>query len=122
MKKKIIGLVGILVTVSFIYYSYNPENSSIFPKCPFLQATNLKCPGCGSQRAIHALLHLDIQSAIRFNALLVFSLPIIAILIYAELYRKEKYKLYTRLHKTKYILFYLYIVIGWWISRNLLNL
>lgn len=122
MKKKIIGFVGIIVTTAFIYYSYNPESSSIFPKCPFLLITNLKCPGCGSQRAIHALLHLDIQSAIRFNALLVFSLPIIAILIYAELYREKKYKFYIRLHRTKYILFYLYIVIGWWISRNILNL
>lgn len=90
MKKKIIGFGVIMAIVFLIYYTYNPENSSLFPKCPFLLLTNFKCPGCGSQRAIHALLHLDIKSAIAYNALLVFSLPIIAVLIYAEFYREKK--------------------------------
>lgn len=122
MIKKVIGIGGIMIITFLIYYSYNPENSSLFPKCPFLLLTNLKCPGCGSQRAIHALLHLDIQSAIRYNGILVFSLPIIATLIYAEFYREKKYKFYAKLHQTKYILLYLFIVIAWWISRNILNL
>lgn len=121
MKKKIIGFGVIMAIVFLIYYTYNPEDSSLFPKCPFLLLTNFKCPGCGSQRAIHALLHLDIKSAITYNALLVFSLPIIAVLIYAEFYREKKMKLYATLHQTKYILFYLCIVIVWWISRNIFN-
>ena len=122
MNKKIIAIGGILVFIALIYYSYNPENNHLFPKCPFLLLTNLKCPGCGSQRAIHALLHLDIQSAIKYNFLLVFSLPIIVLLIYAELNREKKYKLYAKLHQTKYILSYLFIIIIWWISRNIFNL
>ena len=49
--------------------------------------TGLKCPGCGFQRAIHSLLHLDFVIDFRFNALLVSSLPVVIVLEYAELER-----------------------------------
>ena len=77
----VLGIVAILVAGCVIYFSYNPVESVYFPKCPFLMLTGLKCPGCGSQRAIHALLHLDIRSAFHHNALLVLSLPYILILL-----------------------------------------
>ena len=40
-------------------------------------STDIKCPGCGSQRAIHSLLNLDIKSAFGYNPLLVCTLPYI---------------------------------------------
>ncbi|WP_225974845.1 DUF2752 domain-containing protein [Arachidicoccus ginsenosidivorans] len=52
-------------------------DSSWFPKCPFRSLTGLQCPGCGSQRAIHDLLNLDILGAFRENALMVVSIPYI---------------------------------------------
>jgi hypothetical protein len=56
----------------------NPERGG-FPRCPFQQATGLFCPGCGSQRAIHALTHFDFPRALSFNALAVLALPVLAI-------------------------------------------
>ena len=68
-----------------VYFNFNPVESFFFPKCPFLMLTGLKCPGCGSQRAIHALLHFDIRSAFLHNALLIISIPYILLLLIAKI-------------------------------------
>ena len=117
----ILGSIVILV-LGLIYYKFNPSNMAIFPKCPFLLLTGLKCPGCGSQRAIHYLLHLDIYNAIKYNFLLVASLPVIAILVYAETVKIKKPTLYIKLHKARYVWTILGFVIVWWIIRNILDI
>lgn len=120
MKRWIFGLLIILI-VGVIYYIFNPIESRIFPKCPFLWITGLKCPSCGSQRAIHSLLHLDILKACYYNALFVFTLPIIVILLLAEYYRCSRPDFYIKIHNKIYIWWYLAIIILWWILRNLFN-
>ena len=47
------------------------------PPCPFHYLTGLHCPGCGSTRALLALLHGDIARAFRMNSLLVVALPLL---------------------------------------------
>ncbi len=42
--------------------------SGVVP-CAFARATHLPCPGCGSTRAVHALLHGDLAGVMRFNPL-----------------------------------------------------
>ena len=59
MNKILLGILAVSV-LALIYYKFNPSDIAIFPKCPFLLLTGLKCPGCGSQRAIHSLLHFSI--------------------------------------------------------------
>ena len=51
--------------------------NSILPPCPFLALTGLLCPGCGSTRALHALLHGDVGQALAMNPLLVLSMPLL---------------------------------------------
>src|SRR5690554_6611662 len=68
----------ILVTIlAILYRTYNPNGNVYFPKCPFKEFTGLKCPGCGSQRAVHYLLNFDIFNAIKENVILVLSIPYI---------------------------------------------
>ncbi|KGE14225.1 DUF2752 domain-containing protein [Sphingobacterium deserti] len=75
-----IGLgAGIVSLLIYIYYKYDPLQSAWFPKCPFKTFTGLDCPGCGSQRAIHALLHGDFSAAVRYNALLLPFIPYVLI-------------------------------------------
>ena len=49
----------------------------------------VRCPGCGSLRALHALAHGDLKAALAFNAPLVIALPVIAFLFFIPLLRKS---------------------------------
>jgi len=122
------GIAVILVAGCVIYFSYNPVESFFFPKCPFLALTGLKCPGCGSQRAIHALLHLDIRSAFQYNALLIISIPYIMLLLIAKILPHLSHHTWyapTILHFSNllqhpFIIWsYCAIVLFFWITRNI---
>jgi hypothetical protein len=52
-------------------YFFNPSKYHIYPVCEFHQLTGLHCPGCGATRALYALLHGDLPTALHDNALLV---------------------------------------------------
>ena len=54
----------------------NPADVPWLPRCPSALLLGLQCPGCGSTRAVHHLLHLALAAAWRHNpALLVLGLP-----------------------------------------------
>lgn len=54
----------------------SPEESGHYPTCPFLAITGWWCPGCGSMRAVHALAHGDVGTAIDRNVLTVAAIPV----------------------------------------------
>lgn len=58
---------------------FDPSTSSIFPPCPTNALTSLHCPGCGTLRALHALLRGDLGEAFSQNTLAVIFLPILPI-------------------------------------------
>src|SRR2546421_4257673 len=58
-------------------FLFNPEQHSFYPFCFFYRTTGLLCPGCGALRALHQILHGNLASALRFNSLLVASLPVV---------------------------------------------
>jgi len=60
---------------SVILFHFDPEKTWFFPACQFHRLTGLDCPGCGSQRALHALLHGQVWTALHDNLLFVLSLP-----------------------------------------------
>ena len=103
----------------FVYSRFSPEESGWFPKCIFLQITGLKCPGCGSQRVIHSLLHLDARNAFEANALLVLSLPYIAALIASVALKRRFPRFYNALNSHSAIITICVLVIAWWIVRNI---
>ena len=47
------------------------------PVCPFYAMTGLYCPGCGTLRCLHALVHADLPSAVGYNLVTVFLAPIL---------------------------------------------
>jgi hypothetical protein len=69
---------ALLLAGAAVLYFFNPAQFSFYPICFFHKATGLLCPGCGTLRATHQLLHGHIGAAFRFNALFVFSLPFAA--------------------------------------------
>ena len=116
----LISAAGLVLVALIVVYGVFDPTSVPFPRCPFLLLTGLECPGCGSQRAIHSLLHLDIVSAWRYNALMVISIPIVILLLIAQFNRERYPKFYNRLNSKLMIRGAFLIIIIWWIGRNLL--
>src|SRR5712691_1305389 len=64
------------LAVAGVYlFIFEPGKSGFFPVCPFRALTGFACPGCGTARGLHALLHGDLATAFALNPLMVLSLP-----------------------------------------------
>lgn len=57
---------------------YDPATSGVFPPCPIFYLTGWYCPGCGSLRALHQLLHGNLRAAWAMNPLAILCLPFVA--------------------------------------------
>lgn len=114
-------LAAVCAGLLLVYSRFSPEESGWFPKCIFLQLTGLKCPGCGSQRVIHSLLHLDVRKAFEANAFLVLSLPYIAALLTSVALKDRHPRFYIALNSVPVIIAICVLVIAWWIVRNILG-
>lgn len=64
---------------------FDPARSGIFPPCPVHYLTGWYCPGCGSLRAIHALLQGNVYQAWAMNPLTILLLPFIAYGLLSEI-------------------------------------
>lgn len=119
-KRRFIIAIAILVMacIGLVYYFFNPSQNALFPHCPIFMLTGFECPGCGSQRAIHALFHLNVEQAIHYNALFVFSLPFVTVLVYTELFPHKCKRLYSMLHRQWLAWAIFAIIIAWWVGRN----
>ncbi|MGL4328243.1 MAG: DUF2752 domain-containing protein [Tannerellaceae bacterium] len=116
---KYIVLLSLALTGLLAYYLFNPAEQLLFPKCPFLLLTGWQCPGCGSQRAIHDLLHFQIMDALRMNFLVVLAIPYIMLALYCEWMRTKSVRI-ERIYRLLYgskasmtiaILFILFMII-----------
>lgn len=68
----VLGLAG-LGTCAMVYF-FNPSTHAFYPVCQFHQLTGLNCPGCGATRALYALLHGEVSTALRDNALFLLTM------------------------------------------------
>ncbi len=113
-----IGAILCAGALVLVYFTFDPSEGKLFPKCPFLLLTGYQCPGCGSQRAIHCLLHGDIIGAWRYNAFLVLCLPIIATMLLGWLLRKKKPVFYNAVTGNVMVFVLTTLIVAWWILRN----
>jgi hypothetical protein len=68
------GLVAAAAGVAMLAV-FDPATSGVFPPCPVRYLTGWYCPGCGSLRAVHQLLHGNLRAAWAMNPLTVVLLP-----------------------------------------------
>ncbi|KMQ71315.1 DUF2752 domain-containing protein [Chryseobacterium koreense] len=111
----------LILVVGSVYFLLNPADHSFFPACPFKSITGLNCPGCGSQRAFHQLLHLNFKKAFEYNALMVISIPY-AVLAMAFGFRgvRDRFPKANRfLFGLNSLLLILGIIVFYFIFRNL---
>lgn len=112
--------VALLIGLGVVYWKYNPAEFSAFPRCPFFVLTGWKCAGCGSQRALHALLNADVATAWAMNPLLVLSLPYVLLGLYFEyLGGKHRFPQWRNtLFGQRTIWFWFWLLIGYAVARN----
>jgi|SRR5450756_1326302 len=71
----LLGLIALVIAA--LVFFFNPATYSFYPICQFHRLTGLNCPGCGMTRALYVLLHGDLATALRDNALFVLALPVL---------------------------------------------
>ncbi|MBF0343684.1 MAG: DUF2752 domain-containing protein [Nitrospirae bacterium] len=89
-KQTVIG-IGCIAVLGVVLYDVNPEHSSMFPRCIFHTLTGLYCPGCGSTRALHQLLHGNVIAAFRYNQLTMLFVPFIVYALLSYLFPALKF-------------------------------
>ncbi len=118
LKHILIGICGILLLS--LYFFWNPTEVSFFPSCPFYGITGLHCPGCGSQRALHELLHFNIIGAIGHNILWVIGFGIVGYnLVLPQINSIFKKSYYNYIHHPKTPIYLFIIILLFWILRNI---
>ncbi|HEY3175228.1 MAG TPA: DUF2752 domain-containing protein [Candidatus Polarisedimenticolia bacterium] len=70
-------MATLVVAAAGALYALDPATSPLFPPCPFRLITGLACPGCGTLRALHHLMHGRLAEAVRLNALTVALIPLL---------------------------------------------
>lgn len=113
-------LLIFLLALAVLFFFINPVEHQIFPKCIFHSVSGYHCPGCGSQRAIHSLLHLNFAGVIGNNFLFLpaglliiyhYSHPLLNRMLNWKLPNVFYYKI------TPWII--LIVVLIFWILRNI---
>jgi hypothetical protein len=77
-KKLLIAGLAAAAAAAVALRVFDPATSGVFPPCPLYYLTGWYCPGCGSLRAIHQLLHGNLQGAWAMNPLTIILLPFLA--------------------------------------------
>lgn len=105
-------------------YFIDPARQVLAPKCVFKLLTGWSCPGCGLQRAAHALLHGRVAEAVGYNLFLLVSTPYVVAAVAAKwfvggIWRERLERI---LFDRRLIIAYVVLFILWWIVRNLLHI
>lgn len=64
------------LAAAVVVAAVDPNTPGHYPTCPVLAVTGLFCTGCGTLRAMHALLHADLLGALAMNPLAVLLAPV----------------------------------------------
>jgi len=71
-----LGAAAIFAAALFFF---DPATHGFYPPCLFKTIFGRQCPGCGSLRAMHQLLHGNLAAAWALNKPIVVGLPLAAV-------------------------------------------
>ena len=120
-RTKYLLLTAAILVAAGVYFWFDPAQFALFPKCPFHTLTGWDCPGCGSQRTIHALLHGEFRQAFFHNPLLTLSLPYLLAIVYLEYFggKTRHPRLRCRLMGRQACIIGFVVIVLFWVGRNL---
>lgn len=114
--KAILVIAG--AAAAAFYFCLDPAQHAWMPKCMVHTLTGLQCPGCGSQRLLHALLHGDLAAAWHANAFLLLALPYLALMLIADLWSRRLPKLHRAVNSVAAITILCIAIALWTFLRN----
>jgi hypothetical protein len=113
------GIWLLLIAGGLYLFIFEPGRTGFFPVCLFRLVTGLTCPGCGTTRALHQIMHGHFETAFELNPLLLVASPFLV-------FTFVRYNLMVlrggaprkNALRAPYIYALFFIVVGFWIFRN----
>jgi Protein of unknown function (DUF2752) len=108
-----------LTAIAAYLFLLDPAKGSGYIGCPFRALTGFDCPGCGTLRGLHQLLHAHPLAAFKLNPMMVVTLPFIAYSLFSYTSLLLTGKSLPRVFlPARYIWMLLVVVLGYWVFRN----
>ena len=113
--RRLVALTGVFFLLTSgiaLFFWIDPVEMRFFPRCPFFALTGLKCAGCGTARAFHALLHGRFAEALGFNAALPAMLVLLAYCLIFPRHVQHLALVWTIVS----------FIAVWWVVRNVIGI
>ena len=118
-RSTVVVIWSLLIAGAAYLFFFEPGKSGFFPACPFRFLTGFTCPGCGTTRALHQILHGNFVTAFTLNPLLLLAIPFIlfALLRYSVIVMRGGVPRHNVL-PASYIYGIFFVILSFWIFRN----
>jgi len=118
-RSTVIAIWSVLLAGAAYLFVFEPGKTGLFPVCLFRFLTGYQCPGCGSTRAMHQLLHGHVVAAFELNPFFLVAIPFLmyALIRYSVIVMHGGVPTHNRL-PPRYIYAVFFIVLSFWIFRN----
>ena len=118
-RSTVIAIWSVLLAGAAYLFAFEPGKTGIFPVCLFRFLTGYQCPGCGSTRAAHQLLHGHVVTAFTLNPFFLLAIPFLlyALVRYSVVVMRGGVPTRNTL-PAPYIYALFFVVLSFWIFRN----
>ena len=115
----VVAIWSLLLAGAAYLFFFEPGKTGFFPGCPFRLLTGFTCPGCGTTRALHQILHGHFLTAFTLNPLLLLAIPFLlfALLRYSVIVLRGGVPRPNAL-PAPYIYAIFFVILSFWIFRN----
>lgn len=111
--------IALAAVAILLFYGLNDPATMPAPRCLLKSIIGYDCPGCGAQRALHALLHGHIGQAWHYNPALFFLVPLAALYGVHEFLGYRNRRLESLLYHPAMLYGLAAALLLWWVVRNL---
>ena len=118
-RSTVLAIWSLLLAGAAYLFLFEPGKTGFFPVCLFRLCTGLTCPGCGSTRAMHQLLHGHVLAAFMLNPLFLLAIPFLlyALVRYSVVVMRGGVPRQNML-PASFIYALFFVVLSFWIFRN----
>lgn len=113
-------LLFFAVAVGAVLAIIVPGLTRLVPPCAFRELTGLYCPGCGTGRAMTALVHGDLATALKMNAFAVIVVGPVLLGVTRDALEALGLPVWSRIGwRPMWGWLFLGFVLAFWIARNI---